>query len=468
MPLYEPTPAADQPVVQARRTTTFALSGAFADVSLDTTDIESNNTILDHDAGTPDQIIAKVAGNFSVEFSAVCPAGASLQTSFRVRKNDSSVLVGSEQSVISGGTDAPLATVKFVAALGVNDFITLQAMASTGTPNLAAGLTMAVVHLAGERGEKGDASATDVDAIHKTTSAEISTITEKTTPVSNDLLVIEDSADSNSKKRLKIGNLPGGVSLASAAPVDVTKAAAAVGDGTTAARNNHKHDISTAAPAALAVNNSADEGNATSLARSNHQHAVPKGTPVDVGTANAAGAGTDFAAGNHVHAGLTRGAADFAAFTAKATPAAADLLLIEDSAAANAKKKSTLAQLLSGGLAVQIATGVLPAITTSSTSDVLATSMTITPAAGTYLVWFSGSVSMSSGGADLFTSVWAAGSWYAASERVFRRGNQASYASFACGALVVVNGAQAIEGRWRVASNTGTMYQRTLVILKVA
>ena len=50
----------------------------------------------------------------------------------------------------------------------------------------------------------------DPKAIHKDASAEISTITEKTTPVSADLLIIEDSAASNAKKRVQIGNLPSG------------------------------------------------------------------------------------------------------------------------------------------------------------------------------------------------------------------------------------------------------------------
>lgn len=48
----------------------------------------------------------------------------------------------------------------------------------------------------------------DSTAIHDNVSAEISAITEKTTPVSADLLVIEDSAASNAKKRVQIGNLP--------------------------------------------------------------------------------------------------------------------------------------------------------------------------------------------------------------------------------------------------------------------
>jgi hypothetical protein len=51
---------------------------------------------------------------------------------------------------------------------------------------------------------------TDTNAIHKNVAAEISTITEKTAPSLTDLLVIEDSAASNAKKRVQIGNLPNG------------------------------------------------------------------------------------------------------------------------------------------------------------------------------------------------------------------------------------------------------------------
>jgi hypothetical protein len=53
-------------------------------------------------------------------------------------------------------------------------------------------------------------SSTDANAIHDDTAAEISAITEKTTPVSTDLVIIEDSAASNAKKRVQVGNLPGG------------------------------------------------------------------------------------------------------------------------------------------------------------------------------------------------------------------------------------------------------------------
>jgi len=50
--------------------------------------------------------------------------------------------------------------------------------------------------------------SSDADAIHDNISAEISAVTEKVTPVSADLLIGEDSASSNSKVRIQIGNLP--------------------------------------------------------------------------------------------------------------------------------------------------------------------------------------------------------------------------------------------------------------------
>ncbi len=48
----------------------------------------------------------------------------------------------------------------------------------------------------------------DADAIHDNVASEISVLTEKTSPVSGDHILIEDSAASNAKKRIQIGNLP--------------------------------------------------------------------------------------------------------------------------------------------------------------------------------------------------------------------------------------------------------------------
>lgn len=53
-----------------------------------------------------------------------------------------------------------------------------------------------------------DLDHTDPDAIHVNVGGEINGITEKATPVSGDWLVIEDSDDSNNKKKIQIGNIP--------------------------------------------------------------------------------------------------------------------------------------------------------------------------------------------------------------------------------------------------------------------
>lgn len=55
--------------------------------------------------------------------------------------------------------------------------------------------------------QAGNIPASDANAIHDNVASEISALTEKTTPISGDLLVIEDSADSNNKKKLQVGNL---------------------------------------------------------------------------------------------------------------------------------------------------------------------------------------------------------------------------------------------------------------------
>ena len=51
----------------------------------------------------------------------------------------------------------------------------------------------------------------DADAIHDNVAAEINAIATKATPVSGDLLLIEDSAAANAKKKVTVGSLPAGV-----------------------------------------------------------------------------------------------------------------------------------------------------------------------------------------------------------------------------------------------------------------
>lgn len=66
-----------------------------------------------------------------------------------------------------------------------------------------------------------------------------------------------------------------GIIAADGAPEDVTKSVAVIGTSGDYAREDHKHDVSTATPGAATPGDSATEGTATSLARSDHQHSLP-------------------------------------------------------------------------------------------------------------------------------------------------------------------------------------------------
>ena len=163
-------------------------------------------------------------------------------------------------------------------------------------------------------GSPVSSSAGDPTAIHADASGEISALTEKGSPVSADNLIIEDSADGNSKKRVELSNLPAGTPAADSIdntilanmaqdtikgrtsgagtgdPVDLTKAQAltilGVADGADVTGSNtpqaHKdlHDPeggSDALDTAIAVPCGLAEaiGTSHSLARADHVHTTP-------------------------------------------------------------------------------------------------------------------------------------------------------------------------------------------------
>ena len=105
----------------------------------------------------------------------------------------------------------------------------------------------------------------------------------------------------------KLDNVASGATntpLSDTDPVNVTKSVASEGVATEAARQDHKHDVDTAAPAVNAVvpGQLQSEGTATSLSRSDHVHAVAAATPTTIGTANQAGSANSFVRSDHVHA----------------------------------------------------------------------------------------------------------------------------------------------------------------------
>ncbi len=107
--------------------------------------------------------------------------------------------------------------------------------------------------------------------------------------------------------------------------------------------------------------------------------------------------------------------------------------------------------------------------TTTSASDVLVDSMTITPGAGDYHIWFSGSVE-SSATSYQYVSLYVNGVQLGHTEREIRTESSIPATSFPVAAHARVTGVgagQAIEVRWRTTAGTATMHERTLVVHKI-
>lgn len=112
--------------------------------------------------------------------------------------------------------------------------------------------------------------------------------------------------------------------------------------------------------------------------------------------------------------------------------------------------------------------------TAGNGADALMTGMTITPVAGTYLVWFSCDITSPTAGAAVQASLYIGGVQKTDSLRKVAPfdGGTLSAGSARCGlstnGVVTVSGSQAIEIRWSASNTTSTVAARTMNILRVA
>lgn len=158
------------------------------------------------------------------------------------------------------------------------------------------------------------------DAFHTGVAGEIAALTEKVSPVSGDLILIEDSAAGNAKKKVQISNLPGGGGTdADAIHDNVAAEISAITSKSVAVAG----DI-------LLIEDSADSNNKKSLLVSGIRITETQITDLDHTDADA------------IHDNVS---GEIATVTEKTTPVGSDLLLIEDSAAGNAKKRVQISNL---------------------------------------------------------------------------------------------------------------------------
>lgn len=111
--------------------------------------------------------------------------------------------------------------------------------------------------------------------------------------------------------------------------------------------------------------------------------------------------------------------------------------------------------------------------TTTSNTDSVITGMTITPAAGDYMVWFSAGINSSNAGSTQHVSMYVGGVQKTDSDRTispFDGGTLSSTTAGCCVAIngkVTVNGSQAIDIRFRTSGGTATCSARTLNIMRI-
>ena len=248
--------------------------------------------------------------------------------------------------VAKGGTGGTPAAGDQVAISDSTTALTWRTLPDCHTGN-ALSYTQATNLFSCEADDVG-AGGGDADAIHDNVAGEIAAVAAKATPVAADLLLIEDSAAANAKKRITIATLEPALEgilqlqdLQGQVPnTKLSDMAANTLKGNNTGVSGDPMDLTvTQATAMLNVVTSAVKGLApasgggtTNFLRADGTWAAPAG-----------GGGADADA---IHDNV---AGEIAAVAVKATPVAADLLLIEDSAAGNAKKRITIGALPGGG-----------------------------------------------------------------------------------------------------------------------
>ena len=142
----------DMAAVQLRRTTTLDLAGSFTDITFNTTDIETDAAIIEHDNTNTDRISIKDTGLYLFTFTCQLPDNNFSQ--FRMRVNDTTVIPGSQKNHEPSSLDEDNFSMQFLASLTNGDFVSLQGT-DNGGGTMFTNATLTAIRLSGPRGIQG-------------------------------------------------------------------------------------------------------------------------------------------------------------------------------------------------------------------------------------------------------------------------------------------------------------------------
>jgi len=149
------TPADDLPVVQARRTSVYALTGAFVDITLDTTDVENDPAIIEHDNTLTARINIKESGLYGFTFNLTTMVSAAGTHSARLQKNGAGADIPGTLRTYTDSNDSQAMGDAIFVELTAGDFVTLQLM-TTGTASTLGEIVLTAWRARGTKGAKGD------------------------------------------------------------------------------------------------------------------------------------------------------------------------------------------------------------------------------------------------------------------------------------------------------------------------
>lgn len=168
----------DMVAVQIRRTTAFSnIPTSWADVTFNTTDIENDAAILEHDNTNTDRILIKQSGLYQLHYNFVVDEDAQA----RLRINDSTVIPGSEKRAgdpaDSGANIENIITCTCYRTLTAGQFVTLQVQGASASENIIANTaTFAVVKLQGPKGDPGTGGSISIQKDDSTINASTTTL----------------------------------------------------------------------------------------------------------------------------------------------------------------------------------------------------------------------------------------------------------------------------------------------------